>query len=133
MSHSPRKPLVLKYGTGNLSLPPNLPASYALLTPHFPQPLMNPKEYIDSLLNAPTACRPFNDFFTTGDTVVIVISESTRLTLSEMYLLVYLWGPVFYPQSSDPNYFVLRKDSICAIMFPPSHGAFYSHTLTLPL
>lgn len=86
MPYSPGEPLVLKYGTEVLPLPPNLPPSYELLNPPFPKPLMDIEDYIDALLNTPTACRPFNDFFTRGDTVVIVLSDSTRFTLSERYL-----------------------------------------------
>jgi nickel-dependent lactate racemase len=86
MPYSPLEPFVLKYGWGVLSLPPNLPPSYELLNSPFVKPLMDPKEYIDTLLNSPTDCRPFNDFFTPGDNVVIVISDSTRFTLSDLYL-----------------------------------------------
>jgi nickel-dependent lactate racemase len=51
---------------------------------------MDTKAYIDALLNAPTACRPFNDFFRKGDKVVIVLSDSTRFTLSELYLPILI-------------------------------------------
>jgi len=86
MTYAPGNPLVLKYGMGLLSLPPNRPPSYELLNPPFPKPLIHPREHINALLNAPTACIPFNDFFCKDDKVVIVISDSTRCTLTERYL-----------------------------------------------
>ena len=90
MSFPKRAPLVLRYANTALPLPTTLPPSSQLLTLPLPRPLTGTTRSIHDALDTPVASKPFDDFLSRGDTVVIVTSDTTRTTLSERYLPILI-------------------------------------------
>ena len=79
--------LFLKYGKELLALPVDLLPSFKLLQPGLPPaPLSNPESFINTILDSPTSLAPFNEFFKKDNSVIIVLSDITRFTLSKLYL-----------------------------------------------
>ena len=81
--------LFLKYGKEAITLPADLLPSFELLKPDSqPPPLSNPETFINTILDSPTGLAPFNDFFKKNSSVIIILSDITRTTLSQLYLPV---------------------------------------------
>ncbi len=81
--------LFLKYGKDSIALPGDLVPPFKLLKPDSePAPLSNPEAFINKILDVPIGLAPFNEFFKKGDSVLMVLSDITRTTLSPLYLPV---------------------------------------------
>ena len=79
----------LKYGNEEIALPADLLPPFTLLKPDAqPAPLANPETFISTILDAPIGLVPFNEFFKKGNSVLIILSDITRTTLSQLYLPV---------------------------------------------
>ena len=91
MTYSLRTSNTLSYGEHSLPLPANLPRSSKLLRPtSTPAPHLNTREYIDTILDSPLKCTTFDGFFKRTDSVLIVLSDTTRTTLSNIYLPIII-------------------------------------------
>ena len=89
MKQNLKDELFLKYGKEAMVLPSNLLFPFKLLQPDSQAvPLANPKTFINTILDSPTGIAPFNEFFKEGNSVIIVVSDITRTTLSQLYLPV---------------------------------------------
>ena len=80
----------LKYGRHLINLPNTLPPSCTVLRPSFPKAVVNTKEYINKVIDAPIQSRPFNDIFKKDSKVLIILSDITRYTASEHYLPIII-------------------------------------------
>ncbi|WP_020677401.1 nickel-dependent lactate racemase [Geopsychrobacter electrodiphilus] len=74
----------LKYG--NRKLQGEIPFDAQLLQPCIPPPAENPALQVHRALDRPLAVAPFEQIFSAGERVVIVTSDITRYTGSEIYL-----------------------------------------------
>ncbi len=91
MAQLSNEALFLKYGHHSVSLPPSLPFHYTILKPsHDLKPPLDTRKYIDSVLDSPEDASPFDAFFKAGHSVLIILSDTTRTTLSELYLPVII-------------------------------------------
>lgn len=69
----------LKYGNEKVKVNVNEENLLHVLTGKELSPISNIEEFIESLLDNPVGTTPFNDLFTAGDRVVIIISDISRL------------------------------------------------------
>jgi nickel-dependent lactate racemase len=76
--------LKLKYG--NETLTAEIPYDAQVLAAQIQAPEKNPQQQIRQALEQPIACRPLEQIFSPGQQVVIVTSDITRYTGSEIYL-----------------------------------------------
>jgi nickel-dependent lactate racemase len=84
-----KEDLLLKYGKETIPLPADLLPPFKLLKPDSPPaPLANPETFINTTLDNPIGCAPFNKIFNKNSSVTIVLSDITRTTLSPFYLPV---------------------------------------------
>ena len=84
-----KEDLFLKYGKETIPLPADLLPPFKLLKPDSqPVPLANPETYINTTLDNPIGLAPFNEVFKKDSSVIIVLSDITRTTLSPLYLPV---------------------------------------------
>ena len=85
------EPLMLKYGHYSLSLPADLPSSCTLIKPSANlNPPLDTRGYINSVLDSPHDAVPFDEFIKPDHSVLIVLSDVTRTTLSELYVPVII-------------------------------------------
>jgi nickel-dependent lactate racemase len=81
--------IFLKYGKESIALPSHVLFPFKLLQPDSqPVPHANPETFINTILDSPTGIAAFNEFFRKGNSVIIVVSDITRITLSQLYLPV---------------------------------------------
>jgi len=80
-------PPTLKYGTAAFSC--RLPEA-RLLRPNLPSETGNPRDLVQAALDAPIASAPLSDIVRPGEKVLVVTSDITRYTSSEVYLPVLL-------------------------------------------
>ena len=90
MSRLNKENTVLKYGRHLKNLPNTLPPSYTVLRPSFPKAVVNTKEYINRVIDAPVQSKPFNDIFKKDSKVLIILSDITRYTANERYLPIII-------------------------------------------
>ena len=91
MAKIPNQALILKYGHHSVSLPANLPSSCTLLKlSQDPKPSLDTRAYINRVLDSPDDAAPFDEFFNPGHSVLIILSDTTRATLSEQYIPVII-------------------------------------------
>lgn len=91
MAQFPNETLNLKYGHHSVSLPSNLPFHYTILKPpHHLKPPLDTREYINSILDSPEDALPFDEIIKSGNSVLIILSDTTRTTLSKVYLPVII-------------------------------------------
>jgi nickel-dependent lactate racemase len=89
MKQNLQEGLFLKYGKKTIHLPADLLPPFTLLKPDSqPVPLANPETSINTTLDNPTGLAPFNEVFKKDSSVIIVLSDITRTTLSPLYLPV---------------------------------------------
>jgi nickel-dependent lactate racemase len=81
--------LFLKYGRESIAIPADILPPFKVLGAGFQlAPLSDPHTAIHTILDSPTGLSPFNEFFKKDNTVIIVLSDITRTTLSQLYLPV---------------------------------------------
>ena len=90
MTYSDKEYTVLKYGKHSINLPATFPHPYNILKRTFPEAIVKTEEYINSVLDSPINAKPFNSIFKKDNKVVIIISDITRFTSSEIYLPIII-------------------------------------------
>jgi nickel-dependent lactate racemase len=80
----------LKYGMHSLQLPATAPSSHVTLLPTLPNGIVDTEDYINTILDSPIDSQPFNEKFKKNSRVVIIISDITRTTASEIYLPIII-------------------------------------------
>lgn len=90
MARLSRVLIVLKYGTHSLSVATKFLHFYKILKPSFPKAIVKSEEYINRIIDAPINSRPFNDIFNKNNKVLIIISDITRYTSSEIFLPIII-------------------------------------------
>lgn len=91
MTRLSRKHIVLKYGKHSINLPLTpLPLSYTILNPSSLKTIVKVEEYINKAIDAPIQSKPFNDTFRKQESVLILLSDITRYTASELYLPIII-------------------------------------------
>ena len=86
MSLLEREHIVLEYGKQSIRLPTAFPFPYTILKPTLPEAIVKTEEYINRVIDFPVDSKPFNQIFKKDDKVVIILSDITRYTASEIYL-----------------------------------------------
>ena len=74
----------------SLRLPATALSSYATLLPTLPKEIVETEEYINTILDFPIDSKPFNEKFKKNSRVVVIISDITRSTASEIYLPIII-------------------------------------------
>lgn len=90
MTHLGKEHITLKYGRHSIHLPTSLLSPYTILEPSFPKAVTKTKAYINSVIDSPIHSKPFNDIFKKSNKVLIILSDITRYTLSELYLPIII-------------------------------------------
>ena len=90
MTRLSREPIVLKYGTHSLSLATKFLHLYKILKPSFPKAIVKTEAYINRVIDSPINAKPFDDFFSKNNKIIIIISDITRYTSSEIYLPIII-------------------------------------------
>jgi len=67
------KPIALTYGTHSLTLATKFPHLYEILTPSFPKAIVNTEEYSNRVIDSPINTKPFNDFFSKNNKILIIL------------------------------------------------------------
>jgi len=91
MTRLSRKHIVLKYGKHFIDLPITPPLhSPTVLNPSSLKTIVKVEEYINKAIDVPIQSKPFNDTFRKHSRVLILLSDITRYTASELYLPIII-------------------------------------------
>lgn len=90
MTHLSREHIDLPYGTRSLSIATKFLPPYEIFKPSFPKAIVKTEEYINQVIDSPINSKPFNDIFKKNNRVLIILSDITRYTSSEIYLPIII-------------------------------------------